>query len=344
MISVDMLLTLYILGVFIMMVIPMVPVIQAVWDKNEYSPLPVNLAYTKDPRAIVKYFNQYFYESFGDTTLNPGKILKSQRLGKLEVIEAPLKKKVYKEMVYIVGKTTIPEGVKFEKGVVSDEELIFGEGCYSRVIRTTNKVTLGEKNCITRWIDSEGILVVGSNSHINIASSLSVIHLTTGVSFHRLYGYPILTSHTFSFNKNLQAVRKEHLDEAKIDENLLYIFDKQYRINAADTRFRSIVTQGDLILETGVKLFGNVKANGDVILKENCFVDGNIIAEGSIKIGKNCFVSGDLFSRNTITIDSYTQIGTQEHSKSVVAKKRISLSEHVAIFNYLLTDEVGEVI
>jgi len=341
--SIDILLLEYTLGVIILMLIPLAPVIYAVWDRKGYEPLPVNMKYTKDPRAIAKYFDQYFYNSFGDKVLKPGEILNSKKLGKLEVVEETFHRSLYKDMVYIVGKAKVPDRSRFEREVISRDELEFGNRCYARVIKSQKKLILGEENCIVRWIDSESTITVGRYSHINIASSMSTMHLEKGVSFRRLYGYPVLTSHAFSFRKNLEGIREEHIDKPSIDENLLYVPDKKYTLTKGTILFRSLVTQGHLIIEQNTKVFGNIKSNGDVEVGDNSFIDGNIIAEGSIKIGKNCFVVGNLFSRASIKIDSYTQIGTSEHPKSVISKKMITLAEHVAIFNYLLTDKTGEV-
>ena len=341
--SVDILVWQYAIGVIVLMIIPMIPVIQAVWDKEGYEPLPVNLKYTKDPRAIAKQFDQYFTDAYDISALEPGIHIKSDKLGTLEVIGPVFEKSVYKDMVYFPNKSVVPAGMKFEREVIARDEVIFGDHCYARVIKTGKKLILGNENCIIRWIDAEGAIYVGKNSHINIASTVSTMHLEKGVTFHRLYAYPILTSHTFAFKKNLQHIRDEHLNEAMIDKNLLYISEHTHTLLENSILFKSMVTQGNLKVERGAKVFGNIKVNGDITLAEDCFVDGNIIAEGSITIGQNCFVAGDLFARESIEIGSYSQIGTSAHTKSVVAKKRIKLAEHIAIFNYLLTDEGGEV-
>lgn len=341
--SVDMLIWLYAIGTIVLIVVPMIPVIQAVWDKEGYAPLPVNLKYTKDPRAIAKQFDRYFTDAYDIDVLEPGARIESDKLGTLEVLGPVFGKNVYREMVYLPHKSVVPPETKFEREVVARDEVAFGDHCYARVVKTGKKLILGEENCIVRWIDAEGAIYVGRNSHINIASTPSTMHLERGVTFHRLYAYPILTSHTFAFKKSLQHIRHEHLDEAMIDKNLLYISERIHTLSENSILFRSMVTQGDLKMERGAKVFGNIKVNGDVTLADDCFVDGNIIAEGSITVGENCFIAGDLFSRESIEIGSYSQVGTSEHTKSVVAKKRIRLAEHIAIFNYLLTDEVGEV-
>jgi predicted acyltransferase (DUF342 family) len=330
--------------VCVLIAIPLIPVIMAVREKKDYAPLPVNLEYTKDPRAIAKYFDQYFADSFAEDTLQAGDIPKSKKLGTLEVVGDTFNKSTYKNMVYLLSSVKIPKGLRFEREVISRNELEVGDGCYVRVIKAEKKLKLGRECCIVRWIDAEGPIIVGENSHINIAGSSSTIHLAKGVTFNRLYGLPILTSPNFDFKKNLQHIRDEHLDEAAIEENLLYLPNEEYKIKKDVKIFRSMVTQGDLLIESDVKIFGSIKTNGDIFLDENCFVDGNIIAEGDITIGKNCFITGNLFSRGRILISPYTQIGTSESTKSVIAQKEIHLAEHVAIFNYLLTDKSGKVV
>ncbi len=328
----------------VLILIPLLPVIKAIREKSDYEPLPVNLKYSKDPRAISKYFDQYFSDAFDEDNLKVGDQLQNDKLGKLEVIGEKFSKMLYKEMVYLIGDVQIPRRLMFEREIISRGALIVGNECNVRAIKAEKKLTIGEGCCIVRWIDAEGPIVVGENSRVNIAGSSSVIHLSKTVQFNRLFGHPVLTSHTFHFQKNRQHIIDEHLDEAAIDENLLYIQDEKYVIEKNDKVYRSIVTQGDLLVEEEAKVFGSIKINGDVVLQDNCFIDGNIIAEGNITVGKHCFVTGNLFSREGITIDSYTQIGTSENTKSVVAQREIRLCEHVAIFNYILTDSGGKVV
>ncbi|HIP27930.1 MAG TPA: hypothetical protein EYG82_02000 [Sulfurovum sp.] len=341
----DTLLLLVYLFLFLLMIlIPLLPVIRAVREKSDFDPLPVNMTYSKDPRAIAKYFGQYFVDAFTENTFKIGDRLEDEKLGKLEVLGDTFSKIKYQDMVYIIGEVEIPRALKFEREVIARDALVVGDHCSVRAIKAEKKLTLGKECCIVRWIDAEGSISVGQNTHVNIASSASLIHLSRGVEFNRLFGHPVLTSHSFSFQKNRQHMIDEHLDDAAIDENLLYIQDEKYVIEKKDKLFRSIVTQGDLLLEEEVKVFGSIKINGDVVLQDNCFIDGNIIAEGNITIGEHCFITGNLFSRRGITIGSYTQIGTSENTKSVVAQKEISLCEHVAIFNYILTDSGGKVV
>lgn len=341
--SVSMLIGGLLVTVLLMLLLPFIPVIQAVRQKSEYAPLRVNLTYTKDPRAIAKAFLHYFQDAFGTEQLPEGKILESKKLGKLEVVGDSFDKRRYSTMVYIAKEATIPPKTSFKHEVISESPLVFGPRCRVRVIKTTKKLTLGRECCITRWIDVEGEMHVGEESYINIASCTSVMYLSSGVAFNRLWGFPVITARAFPFRKSLSEMREAHLDKAKIDENVFYAH-KDYVVEAGRTVYQPTLVHGALRIEAGAKIFGNIKVHGDVVVEEGCFVDGDIISERSITIGENCFVAGNLFSRESILIHSYSQIGTPEHTKSVVAKHGIRLASHVAVFNYLLTDGEGSVL
>jgi len=341
--SVQVLIAACLLIVFVMLLLPFIPVIQAIRQKSEYEPLKVNLTYTKDPRAMAKAFHRYFQNAFAAEQLVEGNILENEKFGKLEVVGNSFDKRRYNSIVFITKEATVPAKSIFKHEVVSESSLIFGPRCRARVIKTTKNLILERECCITRWIDSEEEIHIGVESYINIASCTSVMRLASGVVFKRLWGFPIITSKTFPFKKSLSGMREEHLDKAKIDENVLYA-PKDYAVEAERSVFQSMIVHGSLRIEAGAKVFGNIKVHGDVFLGEGCFIDGDIIAEQSITIGKNCFVSGNLFCRENIFIDSYSQIGTPEHTKSVVAKNTIELALHVAIFNYILTDGEGRVL
>lgn len=328
----------------VMMFIPIIPVIMAIRDKKDVKPLSVNLEYSKDPRAIAKYFNQYFLESFNEKKLKENTTLESMKLGKLEVISDTFSKPVYDNMVYVLNEAVVPKGIVCKREIIARDNLTLLDNCTIRVIKAEKKLTIGKNCCVQRWIDVEGSMTIGENSNINISSCSSVMHLSKGVIFNRLFANPILSASTFKFQHNFKLHEEMLVKKSAIEDNLLYIQDKSHSIAENKIIFNSIVTQGTLLVDKHVKIYGSIKANKNVKIANNCFVLGNIISEGNISIGENCFIMGNLFSRNKISIGKYSQIGTSEHTKSVVAKKEISLAEHVTVFNYILTDKQGEVI
>jgi len=325
----------------VMMLIPLIPVWKAVKEKKDINPLDVNLAYSKDPHAIAEHFIALFNNDYPEDALIAGRVLNGKRLGKLSVIASVFKKSRYKNLVCTIEEIVVPPNTRFDQELMAKKTISLSSGCHAKAIYAAEALTLGNDCCVSRWIDAKDTLIIKSGSQINIASCSEIMYLEPGIAFNRIYAHPILTSHEFNFNHDISVIWQRHEVASKIDENLLYIQKEKYRIEKDENIFQSIVLSGELLMEEGAKVFGDIKANGDVILKDKCVVDGNIISEGNIDIGEGCFVTGDLFSRKEIIIRKGTQIGTETHRKSVIAKGNIQLHEHVAVFNYILTDSRG---
>ncbi len=330
--------------VALMMLLPLLPAWMGIREKKDFKPLKINFNYAHDPRSNVKSFDRCFKDDFNEANIHDGALLKGKKLGDLKVLGSHFKEKVYPELIYVTQEATVPENTLFEQELISKENLTLSSGCHAKAIKAERKLTLGSKCCISRWVDAENSLHIGKSTHLNIASSLSSIYMEKEVTFSRLYGHPIITSSMLAYKKDLLFVYEEDPEEANIEKVLLYIQDTTYEIKENDTITQSIVLSGKLVMGAGAKILGDIKANDNVLIGDNCIVNGNIIAEGNITIGKNCFVSGNIFSRKNITVNSYTQVGTEKHTRSIVAKNKILLQAHVAVFNYIKTYEEGKVI
>lgn len=325
----------------IMILIPLIPVGMAIKEKKDINPLRINFDYIKDPRAIAGQFKVLFKEDYDEKELIAGNTLTGKRFGKLTIIGEEFEHKEFTNLVCITERTTVPSNTHFDQELVAKKDLILSSGCHAKAIYAPEKLTLGEECCVSRWIDTKGRLTIKNKSQINIASSSSTIHLEPQVSFSRLYGFPIMTSSQFTYNHDLTVLLQTHEVAAQIEKNLLYLQKENHTMEEKENVFQSMVLAGKLHMKSEAKVFGDIKANDDVVLEKGCVVDGNIICEGDIIIGEGCFVTGDLFSRKSITIHKDTQIGTDTRTKSVIAKGKITLHEHIAIFNYILTDTRG---
>jgi len=327
----------------VMIFLPFIHIIYAIIDKKDIHPLPLNLNYSKDPRYMANKFKEYFFNKFKREDLTVGAWLEDEKFGKVFVATTEnLDRGNYENIVYAPNSIKIPENMTIKYELLSEGNIDIYSNSKIRAVKSEQNILVKPNSTIQRWMDATGDIYVGQHCCVNIVSASSYVVLSYGTKFKRIYGNPIVTAETIHPTIREDSSRHKAFKYSEIQDNLMYLGEGENIINKDIEK--SIISQSKLTVTKGISIHGDIKTNGSLFLSENCMVYGNVFAEGDINISKECFIAGNIFSHKNIYISEGTQVGVQNHSKSIIAKYKIYLEKRVIIFNYILTDGVGEIV
>ena len=320
---------------FLLILLPMIPMLKTIYKKEDSEPLYMDLDYTFNPRFQVENFekilpskSEYFTEIVVEKEVNP--LLVPSK------ISHPL---LFSSLENVTLEGKIPKNaILYTKAdiVTQPHSEIFA-------LKSDANIVLGEKSIVTSWIDAAKDVIVKKDTTINLLTAKSV-RLYSGVTFKRIYAdtvgiYPLNQGDE---NKTGTDIVHEKKHES-IEEEILY-FEKNDVIKKGSYIHSDIICKGKLIIEDDCRIFGSVKTNGTLQIGNNTFVYGNIFSDKKITIKDNCFIFGNIFSHTYLEIGQNGQIGRYSLPKSIIGIKGITIAKGTFLHNYILTYGEGRIV
>jgi len=329
------------LAFIILLLIPFIPVIVELLRPKDALPLFIRMDYSKEPRYFGRSFKNILKNSV-PADASPG--IREVKLSRDEKVEIARSRRIgigenVDHILYINGDLVSEDKARLNKEVYVNGNASIGSMNTLRAIACEGRLSLSSNVSIVRWADAEGKVEAGDSCNLGISiSSGDELRVGRGCRFKRLYGIPIIT-----YSRDDNAIGR-HFATREVSDDA-WIVDKDCMIVPPLTK-----VEGNLIVKKRLEVrkecvfVGSIKTYGDLTLEEGVRISGNIFSDGDIEIGENTTISGDVFSQGAIIIKKKARIGTPKEIKSVIGKMGITLGQDVIIYGYLMTEGSGMVI
>ncbi len=308
-------------------------------DFTANKPLYVKAENRKDPRYFAKSFTAlitralHTYDGGGTIALSrPERLLTT---GRLAAAQSPCTAVVYAPEDLCVE----PECV-VKKEIYAERSAVVGARAQVRAIACKTKLLLKEGAVIDRWADANRRLEAEEGCALGISAS-SGYELLIGrdCRFRRLYGPEIRIGGGYAPEKmRLAGVYHNQFTQ------IVYRLGGDTILAAEERAENAFVTRKNFCAGEGCVIFGSVKAGKNIRLRRNTVVTGNVFADGDIVLEEGVQVYGDVFSQESVYIGYDCGIGRRGHTKSVVAREQIVVSEHATIYGYMAAEQHGTVV
>jgi cytoskeletal protein CcmA (bactofilin family) len=335
----------------ILLLAPFVPAVVEVYHPLDRYPLPVNMAYSKDPRYLGQSAWKLVTEALKELPEGEGR--HTVQMSKDENVLVSLtrtfpQRTSLDDMLYVKGDLTLEREVTCEKEVFVTGGAHVDSSCKLRSLACKGDVVLSPRCELVRWMDADGSIEVGEHCVLGIlVAAGSSLKLARGVRFQRLVGSPIATYDTSGEEVQTAApMRKAPTPSKRIKtiEDALGWHRDSLEIEARKVADGPLVVKGDLTLGEAAVLRGSAKVYGKAEIGSGATIHGDVFCEGPIKIAEGAVITGNVFSQDTIALRRGAAVGQRERPKSVIAKKALRIAAGVRIHGYVLTDGEGIVV
>ncbi len=340
------------LGAFALLILlPFVPGLFEVFRPRDRYPLPVDMAYAKDPRFFGISARAILAGALDLDAVAPGE--HEATLSKPEIVEVrddvvipageDRDRLLYARGALQVGRGATCAAELFARGAatVADEAVL-------RTLSGEADATLGDRVVLERWLDVDGDADVGADCDLGMSAAAGgALTLGDGVRFHRLFGAPAATrGFTGDAGDPPPPAAPDGLDvdEIRTVEDLADYHEDDLTLAADDEpRHRPQVVLGDLELAPGAVLGAGARVHGDLKLGAGAVVHGDLFVEGKVELGEGARVRGNLFTQSRARLGAGARVGRPGVCKSLIAKLGLELAGDVAVHGYVLTEGRGRV-
>lgn len=242
-----------------------------------------------------------------------------------------------------------PKKVKvYQKEIYSGQNVAIVENEVKlRAAYAKEKMILGSKVKVQRWVDAEETLAVYDECDLGMSASAGKrLSIGRDCRFRRLYAPEILIGQY-----------PEHVKEAKDDRNPK-IFEMSDCIEVVRNKNNiddevanedgvaeiTVLSRKDVKILENIIVKGDVRSQKSVRLCDGAAVCGNIFAEEDVYIGANAVVLGNIFTQGSIFIEDNAMIGQRGKISSIIARENIRFEKQVYVFGYVSCERGGRVV
>ncbi len=327
-------------GIFsVLVIIPLIPTLLAIYKKEDTAPLAVDLGYTQNPRYLAEKFEDE-YQSKKDDFFKTIPIEK-------ELTSSLVKENKGKEFIFYSEENIhINDVLSYPVHVVSEQNIEVEKASIFYALKAKGDITLNAGAEVLRWMDAGNKIELKNKSKVNTASAKTIV-LYPGVEYKKLYASSGIKVFSLEGKDEFENkyVERHMKTKEDIEEDTLYIKEKSYYINKGSIINQDVIGKGDISVGSKCKIFGTIKANNNLYVAKGTIIYGDLFAEKDIVIEEDCIVLGNIFSHTYVTVGKNTQVGQPKyHHKSLIATKGVTLSQGVVVHNYILTYGRGSVV
>ncbi|MGH7707738.1 MAG: polymer-forming cytoskeletal protein [Vulcanimicrobiaceae bacterium] len=192
-------------------------------------------------------------------------------------------------------------------------------------------IRLGRRSRVALWIDAEGDVVASENCDLgNSTSAGGSIRLTTGCSFGRLFGRPIMTttsSPMLSITPALIGRVASERDRLSVGHGTLVSHD--------------IVSPAPIRLGADSVVRGSLKSYASIEVFSGARVEGSMFARGSVIVHPGARIFGNVYAEGEIWLASFVRVGAEHAFISVYSGRSIVICNSVCIYGWVLAEQGG---
>ncbi len=202
-----------------------------------------------------------------------------------------------------------------------------------RALYGTADVRLGSRSTVTRWVHSEGVLLVEDGSLLfGRASSASAIRLGTGVRFERI-GAPRIEVGPAHPRGTPEAVERTAWippERARTVGDHLHV-DGDAELPAGTEHRGDLVVAGTLTIGAEARVEGSVKAHRSIQVGRGGTITGSVVSRTTIKTAGDVAIGGPVIAEDEILLGEGTMVGGPGRETTVVAPL-VTLAPGVVVF------------
>jgi predicted acyltransferase (DUF342 family) len=205
------------------------------------------------------------------------------------------------------------------------EHLDVEYGVIARTLTSNRTLHIGEDVQILRWADADGAIDVDGGADLGLSvSGGESVTLAGLVNFERVWGAPVVSQTGMQGPFELSATKKVTVvDETSVTDGKSVIIYGAARVAFGTTVPVHLKVHGDLEIEPGVEIVGNVIARGDVTIASNARIGGHIFSEGDVRLGPG------------------TRVSRPGVYKTVYATGEVILTNDVEVFGWVVSENGG---
>jgi carbonic anhydrase/acetyltransferase-like protein (isoleucine patch superfamily) len=337
-------------GIVLFIIMLLLPLMSGYVTYKRYpgKPIYINQKREKDPRYFAHSFSQMFEKKWKNYD-GTGSILLSHEESIIESDKIKEYSEVCESVIFAENEDFSPP----ERRTVFIKEIYAKKNAYIhgelqiRAIACIQNMYISNGTEIIRWVDAEGLLVIGDHCNLGI-SATSGLELVVGKNckFHRLYA-PKIRIGQYHDKENSEPLQNKDpkiyrlVPKKEIKRNLKYLDDTM--LNENNIADFSIVSKHDVVILEDLILQGHIRSQKGVQICDNAVVCGNIFAEEDIVIGINACILGNIFTQGNITFEKGAVVGQKDRIYSIISRGRIEFAEDSFVYGYV-SSEAGGVI
>ena len=352
-------LIIFILIVFFLLLLPLLPSLVELIYATDVAPLKVVQEYDADVKFFANGFKSYLQKNFGDFfeaaivdfregTLKDGTNFQIiEQNGGVRFNKIDLYKRTINKLIISAGSLQLTSKLFYEKEIYSKHSVNAEDFSKFRALMSEENIWLGNECSILRWVHSNSSLVVGKNCKLfGRASADEAIFLGSNSNFQRLHANKIHFGEAVVIPQNSGNINKivlEKLPNVKDRYKRRWIVDGDAEIPENNVFDGDIVATKDVKIGSYSHIMGSLKSNADMYIAMGAHIDGSVVSAGKIFIEAACQIKGTVLAEELITMKEGNVIGA-ENSLTTVTAPYINISGGTVVFGTVWADESGQVV
>ncbi|HKW16411.1 MAG TPA: hypothetical protein VJO35_02765 [Terriglobales bacterium] len=330
--------------------VPLLPAIHELRNKQDAEPLHVIQQHAGDIRHFAQSFASLIkeLEPILDRSRYCGDVTRGVLpdgshyfvLGNADQIPVQ-KRHGLSECPYVIAfsaDVNCPGRMSFAKEIYSSRHFQGGDQNQYRAILGGAGIHLGRNSTVLRWAHAGGELIAHEGCSLyGRASAQERIELRPGSRFLRLNAPRIDVGLSSEENVSAPAISSSLATKGN---RILYEGDVV--INAGEVVHGNVVARGKLHLAAGAHVIGSIKSNKNLVIENEAIVEGSVIGAEQIIVGSRCNLHGPVIAERSLVLYSGTICGTP-HQLTTVSSPEIQVQAGVVVFGTLWARESGSV-
>jgi predicted acyltransferase (DUF342 family) len=316
--------TLLLLALAAWMTIPLVPAFRELMSPRDAAPLE---AVGNDAGNLT-----YFAESFTNRVTREGLLgtMVPPRLTDGTPVRAhtaaqPLvrQRAPIEEIVVFMDNEPVPDDITLASEALARLTLRSGRNVTFRALLGQRDVVLGENTTVLRWVHARGLLRVGDKSKLfGRATADREIILGDKVTFDRLEATVVRVSDTET--PEPAAAPTSEYEVFQLPKDAIEMGPRYWKterdllIPPESALLGTAITTGSIIINSGARVAGSLKAHGEIIVRSGAIVQGSITAWDRIVIEAGARVSGPVISERLVEVQAAV-IGAANRRTTITA-------------------------
>lgn len=333
------------LALFVWMAIPLVPAFRELMSPRDAAPLE---AVGNDAGNLT-----YFAESFTNRVMREGLMgtMVPPRLSDGTPVRAhtaaqPLgrQRQPFDEIVVFMDNEPVPDDITLGAEALARLTLRGGRNVTYRALLGQRDISLGSGSTVLRWVHSRGLLQVGDGSRLfGRATADREIILGEGVTFDRLEATVVRVSDTETPEPAPSATSEYEVFQLPSDSIELgpryWRTERDLLVPPYSALLGTAITTGSIIVNSGARVAGSLKAHGEIIIRGGAIVQGSITAWDRIVIEAGARVSGPVISEKMVEVQAAI-VGAANRRTTVTAPV-IHLRPGATIYGAVMAGDEG---
>lgn len=330
--------------------VPLLPAIHELRRKQDAEPLNVIQQHAGDIRHFAHSFATLFKElqPVLDRSQTTGDISRGvlpdgshyivvRRAEELPELRKQSGLSLCPYVVALSGDATCPGQMNFRKELYARGYFSGGDNNQYRAVLGMNSIRLGKQSAVLRWAHAKFELFAGEECDLyGRISAEHRIELSRGCRFLRLNAPRIDIGHD----------QDKDMSHCVIDRSTFpvgprrVLHDGDVTIEAGEVVYGNIVARGKMHVRSGARVIGSIKSNKDLLIENEAIVEGSAICAERMIVGSRCSLHGPIIAERSMVLYDGTVCGELQRP-TTVSSPEIQVQEGVVVFGTMWARQSG---